>query len=136
MEDYTRQMLGVIRESERLQNAHNADAVQPNDYDYQEEVKKFKTQITSRVEIKTFNVYPNTNNVIFGGTFTDFTGLNFQMSLDEKDGLYINSEALQVTDDVVERITKLSGYYKNWADEWANKVIANYSNQSLNNGQE
>lgn len=132
MEDYTRQILTTIRESNNLnENETPNESVQPNDFDYQEEVKKFKSQISSRVEITQFSIYPTTKNVIFGGVFSDIHNLKFQFSLEEKDGLYINADALKLDDDAVERLNKLSGYYKNWADEWANKVISNYANQTM-----
>lgn len=137
--DIERSMLKNIREIQRgtylFENedlekdlTSDNDSVKPNDNDYQTEIKKFKTQITSRVEISTFLIYPETNNVVFGGVFNDITGFSFEMSLSEKDGLYINCENLQINDDITQRLQKLNGYYKNWSEEWANKVISEYKN--------
>lgn len=133
--EHTRSMLKNIRkikreqllEQESINNENDAqEGIKPNDQDYQTEIKKFKTQISPRVEVTTYLIYPETKNVVFGGKFNDITEFSFEMSLSEKDGLYINTNNLQITDDIVTRIQKLNGYYKNWADEWSNKVISEY----------
>lgn len=109
------------------------NSIQPNENDYQTEIKKFKTQISSRVDINTFLIYPESKNVVFGGTFNDINEFSFEMSLSEKDGLYISTSNLQLNDDIVQRMHKLNGYYKNWAEEWANKVISEYKNNNYEN---
>lgn len=127
--ELSKTMLNAIRNSELLSEGVN-EVVEPSELDYTDEVKKFKSQISSRVEITTFNIYPESNNVVFGGVFNDVSSLHFEMSLSEKDGLYINADNLQITDDIVNRIQKLNGYYKNWSEEWANKVISDYKNKN------
>lgn len=132
-EEIYKGMLKTIRIlNENEVNLKQMGGIQPNDQDYQEEISKFKSQITPRVDITRFEIYPKTKNVIFGGTFNDISGFNFEFSLEESDGLYINTDAVKLSDDVVTRINKLSGYYKNWADEWANKVITDYANELEN----
>lgn len=124
---YIRRRNRLVEQSENTgDEANENDVIKPNNQDYQDEIKKFKSQITSRVDVETFLIYPETNNVVFGGKFNDLTEFSFEMSLSEKDGLYINTNNLQITDDIVNRIQKLNGYYKNWAEEWSNKIISEY----------
>jgi len=103
----------------------------PTQADYQAETSKFKSMITNRVEFTTFNIYPEVNNAVFGGVFQDIAGFEWQFSLETKDGLYITTNNLQTTDDVVARVKMLKGYYDAWADEWADKLATEYKAQNV-----
>jgi hypothetical protein len=49
--------------------------------------------------------------------------------LEDTEGLYINASNLQLTDEVMTRLQRLKGFYKNWADEWSNKLATEYKAQ-------
>jgi len=135
--DFTRKMLGVIREDRSnkgkllKEGAGDNEGITPNQEELNQEYSKFRETISSRVEFTTFKIYPEVNNVIFGGKFQDLDGMEWQFSLEEKNGLYITSNNLQVDDEVIRRIQKLKGYYDNWADDWANKITTEYKNGNI-----
>lgn len=120
--DMTKKMLNIIRENANPAN----DSIDLNGPELKSEQTKFMDQITPRVDFNVFKIYPNANNVVFSGKFQDMNGMEFQMSLEETDGLYINVSNLQMTDEALKRLQVLRGYYKNWANEWANKLASEY----------
>lgn len=142
--DFTRKMLGVIRENNKSKGVlinennennessqQNNEGISPNQEELNQEYSKFRETITSRVEFTTFKIYPDVNNVIFGGIFQDLDGMEWQFSLEEKNGLYITTNNLQVDEEVIRRIQKLKGYYDNWADDWATKISTEYKNSNV-----
>lgn len=105
------------------------DAIEPSSEQIRDEKEKFRENIDSRVEFETFKIYPQDRNVVFAGKFQGFGGLYWQFSLDERDGVYVSVENLQLDEDALEILQKLNGYYKNWVDEWAIKVVEEYTGQ-------
>lgn len=105
------------------------DSIQPSQEEITQEEQKFREVVGPRVEFTTFKIYPQADNVVFGGKFQDMDGLEWQFSLEETDGLYITTNNMQVSDDVVTRIQKLKGYYDNWAGEWSNKLATEYKSR-------
>lgn len=135
--EITKNMLKVIRENKqnnkKLLNedsSNQQDTIQLSGDELNQEQSKFRDVITSRVEFTSFNIYPQAGNVVFGGKFQDMDNMEWQFSLEETDGLYITSNNMQVSDDVVNRIKKLKGYYDNWASEWSNKLATEYKSNS------
>ncbi len=96
-----------------------------------EEQDKFRQTVHNRVEFNKFKLYPESQNVEFGGTFTD-SRIEWFYSLDDSTGVYISAEFLQLRDETLEVIKKLRGYYKSWSDEWANRIVEEY-NSSMDN---
>ena len=63
--------------------------------------------------------YPKSGNLVFSGSIPNLSGLKFQFSLnDVTNAPYIFVDGLALTDDVINTCQKLSGYYKNWREEW------------------
>lgn len=63
--------------------------------------------------------YPKSGNLVFSGSIPNLSGLKFQFSLnDVTNAPYIFVDGLALTDDVLNTCNKLSGYYKNWREEW------------------
>lgn len=128
----TRNMLDKIWRSKFMmkesENESDGSDLEPNEADKKEELEKFGSQITSRVNINSFNIYPKENNVTFGGSFTDIEGFTFLYDLKSVDGVYISTNNVQITETVLDRIKKLRGYYLNWSEEWAKKIINDYGN--------
>ncbi len=109
------------------------DTITPSQEEMAAEYEKFSQVVSSRVEFTTFKIYPEANNVILGGVFQGMSGLEWQFSLEDEDGLYITVNNLQVDDNVMTTLQKLKGYYDNWADEWSQKLNTEYkANSSLN----
>jgi hypothetical protein len=121
--DITKSMLNVIREG--VTN----DVIDLTGGELQKQHDLFRDAISPRVDFNVFKIYPNNKNVVFSGKFQDMNGMEFQFSLEDTEGLYINASNLQLTDEVMTRLQRLKGFYKNWADEWSNKLATEYKAQ-------
>lgn len=126
--DITRKMLKTIRENQTPnEEVENNEPKLLSGAEEEAQKEKFRTTITPRVEFNQFLLYPQTNDAKWGGKFLE-TGLEWEFSLGQSDGIFIKTEVLQLTDKVIDNLNKLSGYYKNWADEWANNLATEYKN--------
>lgn len=123
--DISKMMLNRLREAVEYNKVSN-DGVDITGSELASEQNKFKDQITPRVDFSVFKIYPSENNAVFSGKFQDMNGMEFQFSLEDNEGLYINSTNLQLTDEAIDRLRALKGYYKNWANEWAIKLANEY----------
>ena len=74
--------------------------------EFREEQDKFRQSVHNRVEFNKFKLYPESQNVEFGGTFTD-SRIEWFYSLDDSTGVYISAELLQLRDETLEVIKKL-----------------------------
>lgn len=128
--DITKSMLNVIREG-GLNNKDSANKPEEEDLDiseYKKQQEVFRNQVTSSVQFGHFKLYPKTNNAVFFGTLTD-CNVDFQMVLSEEDGLFIkSSESTQtkLTDNTLNVLNHLRGFYKNWKKEWQEKMQTEY----------
>ena len=95
-----------------------------------EEQEAFRSTVSPRVEFTGFKVYPKNKNVVFSGKFQNMDGLEWQLTLEDADGLYITANSVQITDDSIGILKKLKGFYDNWADEWAKKSATEYNRNS------
>jgi hypothetical protein len=95
-----------------------------------EEQEAFRSTVSPRVEFTGFKVYPKNKNVVFSGKFQNMDGLEWQLTLEDADGLYITANSVQITDDSIGILKKLKGFYDNWADEWAKKLATEYNRNS------
>ena len=64
---------------------------------------------------------------MFSGKFESMDGLEWQFTLEDYDGLYITANNAVMSDEAIDIIKKLKGYYDNWADEWSKKLPREYS---------
>ena len=96
-----------------------------DDAELKEEEDKFRQTVHNRVKFNKFKLYPSSQNVEWGGKFTD-SRIEWNYSLDDTRGVYISAELLQLRDETLEVIKKLVGYYKAWSDDWANRVADEY----------
>lgn len=63
--------------------------------------------------------YPKSGNLVFSGSIPNLSGLKFQFSLnDVTNAPYIFVDGLALTEDVITTLNKLSGFYKNWREEF------------------
>jgi hypothetical protein len=63
--------------------------------------------------------YPKSGNLVFSGSIPNLSGLKFQFSLnDVTNAPYIFVDGLALTDDVINVLNKLHGYFLNWKEEW------------------
>ncbi|MBP5722880.1 MAG: hypothetical protein J6X18_04830 [Bacteroidales bacterium] len=80
---------------------------------------KFADENSDDAESNPLVFYPKSGNLVFSGSIPNLSGLKFQFSLnDVTNAPYIFVDGLALTDDVLNICQKLSGYYKNWRQEW------------------
>lgn len=144
-QEITKQMLATINEGEfgsdvvdgksyskieTTTNDNGEDEEELSAPELSEEQQGFRDAVSPRVEFTSFKVYPKNKNVVFSGKFNNLGGLEWQFTLEDADGLYISAENVQMTNDSVNTIKKLKGYYDNWADDWAKKIATEYNRNS------
>lgn len=114
-----------------FENEERSDSIPLTGSELNSEQAKFRETVSSMVEFNSFNIYPSDSNAFFSGKLRDLNNMEWSFSLDETDGIYIDVNSLQLTDNALGVLQKLKGYYKNWKEEWANKLATEYkSNQS------
>lgn len=63
--------------------------------------------------------FPATGNLVFTGSIPSLSDLKFQFSLNDiTNSPYIFVDGLALTEDVVNTLNKLRGFYLNWVDQW------------------
>lgn len=129
--DMTKKMMETVRGGLLTENVESEgnDVIELSGDERKAEEDKFRETIDSSAQISVFNIYPNANNVVFGGQIQGMGGLEFQFTLEDTNGFYITGEHLQITDEVARKITQMKGYYDNWKDEWFQKLATEYRGQ-------
>lgn len=80
---------------------------------------KFGDENESDPESNPLVYYPKSGNLVFSGSIPNLSGLKFQFSLnDVTNAPYIFVDGLALTEDVITTLNKISGFYKNWRDEF------------------
>jgi hypothetical protein len=132
--DITRNMLTTIREdrmiTENLDNTTTSDEEELTSAELSEQQTNFRKTVSPRVDFTGFKVYPKNKNVVFSGKFENMGGLEWEFTLEDANGLYISANNVPFSDDTIETIKKLKGFYDNWADEWAEKLATEYNRDS------
>ena len=143
-QDITSKMLHIIRKPNLINEEAGAEIVDGKSYEkieetdeeeltspeLSEEQQGFRDAVSPRVEFTSFKVYPKNKNVVFSGKFNVLDGLEWQFTLEDKDGLYISAENVQMSNDSIDTIKKLKGYYDNWAEDWSKKIATEYNRDS------
>tara|TARA_R110000851_G_scaffold277247_8_gene430387 strand:- start:73 stop:522 length:450 start_codon:yes stop_codon:yes gene_type:complete len=126
--DITKSMLSTIRNvilNEGTQNS--VDEEELTSAELSEEQTNFRDTVSPRVEFTSFKIYPKTKNVVFSGKFDNMGGLEWEFTLEDNNGLYITANNVAFSDDTIDTIKKLKGFYNNWADEWSKKLATEYN---------
>lgn len=80
---------------------------------------KFAKQNEDDTESNPLVYFPNTGNLIFSGSIPTLSDLKFQFSLNDVTGSpYIFVDGLALTEEVINCLNRLRGYYSNWRDSW------------------
>ena len=80
---------------------------------------KFASENSEDPESNPLVFYPKSGNLIFSGSIPSMSDLKFQFSLnDVTNAPYIFVDGLALTEDVLNTLKKLYGYYRNWKSEW------------------
>ena len=123
--DFTKKIINSIRNQKLIREQEEG---QPEGYEqeYKTEKDKFMNIVTPRVTFKSFNIYPDSGNVVLSGELD--RGIDWEFS--KKDGLFVNAPNMELDDDALDTLKKLNAYYTNWKDEWAKKMNTEYSNKN------
>ena len=101
--DVAKDMLKTLREYDSSRN----DMIELSNEERKIEEDKFRETVSPRVQFTVFNIYPQDNNAVFGGKFTDLNGLEWQFSLEDDNGIYITGKNLQLTPSVLQTLQRL-----------------------------
>lgn len=123
--EIAKKMMMVIKE-----NTSAKDEEELTSAELSEEQEEFRSTVSPRVEFTSFKVFPKGKNVTFSGKFQNMDGLEWQLTLEDSDGLYITANSVQISDDSIAILKKLKGFYDNWADKWAKKLATEYNRNS------
>jgi len=128
-QDITKKMLSTIRKRTLINEANNsnADEEELTSAELSEQQANFRDTVSPRVDFTGFKIYPKNKNVVFSGKFENMGGLEWEFTLEDTNGLYITANNVPFSDDTIEMIKKLKGFYDNWADEWAQKLATEYN---------
>ena len=127
--------VGVIKESDEKKTEEKEEAIAiTNDARFGQDVLKnqidaFKKSVNPGAKFSHENkedaesnplvYYPESGNLVFSGSIPTLSDLKFQFSLnDVTNAPYIFVDGLALTDDVLNTLHKMAGYYKNWRESW------------------
>ena len=113
----------LLTEEEEVEIKINDEKPQEVTPDEQrEEENKFKDIVSKLVKFGTIKVYKQ--NVEWSGELVR-EKIKWVFSLNENNGCYVSIESqdmLPLTNEVIETIKKLKGYYDAWSDEWSSRL--------------
>ena len=84
-----------------------------------EEAEKIKKMVSPLINVKTFKIYEDSGEVVMSGGFQN-TKIEWQFK--KNDGLFIDANNVNLTENIKDMLDKLSAYYQNWQDAWAEKI--------------
>jgi hypothetical protein len=87
---------------------------------FQETMDDFVNEVSDLSDFGVLNLY--TENVDWSGRVID-EDIEFYFSIGEKNGVYINGDMIQLDDELVELINKLTSFYDKFKSKWA-KVLS------------
>ena len=87
---------------------------------FQETMDDFVNEVSDLSDFGVLNLYHE--NVDWSGRVID-EDVEFYFSIGEKNGVYINGDMIQLDDELVELINKLTSFYDKFKSKWA-KVLS------------
>lgn len=87
---------------------------------FQETMEEFINEVSDLVDFNNLNVYPN--NVTWSGKIIEYD-LDFEYSIGEDNGVYINANMIKTDDKFLDLITKLKSFYDKFKAKWA-KILS------------
>lgn len=86
---------------------------------FQETMEEFVNEVTELADFDVLIVYPNT--VTWSGNIIEYN-LEFNMTIGEENGVYINGDMMKIDDELLELIQKLKQFYIKFKTKWG-KVL-------------
>ena len=86
---------------------------------FQETMEEFVNEVTELADFDVLIIYPNT--VTWSGNIIEYN-LEFNMTIGEENGVYINGDMMKIDDELLELIQKLKQFYIKFKTKWG-KVL-------------
>lgn len=86
---------------------------------FQETMEEFVNEVSELVDFDTLIVYPNT--VTWSGKIIE-SNIEFNFTIGEENGVYINGDMMKLDDELLELIQKLKQFYVKFKTKWG-KVL-------------
>jgi hypothetical protein len=126
--DMTKKMIDIVRggyTKRLIKEDDQKDTVdlKPEDDTFKEDLGKLRDQIDSSAQITNYKVYTENNDVLMEGTLLKAadSGIEFSMSRSQRD-VKTNMNNIEMDDEVQEILRALTGFYKNWYDDWSRRL--------------
>lgn len=82
---------------------------------FQTTMVEFMNEVTEMVDFNVLIIYPNT--VTWSGNIIEYN-LEFNMTIGEENGVYINGDMMKIDDELLELIQKLKQFYIKFKTKW------------------
>lgn len=126
--DMTKKMIDIVRggyTKRLIKEDDQKDTVdlKPEDDTFKEDLGKLRDQIDSSAQITNYKVYTENNDVLMEGNLLKAadSGIEFSMSRSQRD-VKTNMNNIEMDDEVQEILRALTGFYKNWYDDWSRRL--------------
>lgn len=111
----------------------DAIELKQGDAAYNDELTKMRNTVDGTVVFTSFNIYPSDGNVVIDGYLkkqeADNSGIFFKMAINASD-IETSMVDVELDDETNEIMQRLTGYYKNFDEEWGRRVYAEYQKPS------
>lgn len=116
--DRTKDMLNKIRQHGKMIK-EEVNITTLSEAELTDEMDNFKEAVGGMVEFGTFKIYDD--NIEWTGVLP-VEKINWNYSLDSNVGCYVTGDNIQLNDDVLEKLKKLSAYYEIWSAYWTKEI--------------
>jgi hypothetical protein len=99
---------------------------------FQETMEEFVSEVTELVDFDTLILYPNT--VTWSGKIIE-SNIEFNITIGEENGVYINGDMMKLDDELVGLIEKLKQFYVKFKTKWG-KVLGSRKKTGSEEGNE
>lgn len=116
-----RHLLKIVRDFNKKINENDTlpGVSTLSEVELEDEMNRFKDAVGSTAEFNEFKIY---DNKIEWSGLLPVENLAWSFSLDSNNGCYITVNSLQLNNESLERINKLSAYYSVWSEYWMKEI--------------
>lgn len=97
---------------------------------FQETMEEFVAEVTELVDFDTLIVYPNT--VTWSGKIIE-SNIEFNFTIGEENGVYINGDMMKLDDELLDLIQKLKQFYVKFKTKWGKVLGSRKKTESQGN---
>lgn len=97
---------------------------------FQETMEEFVAEVTELVDFDTLILYPNT--VTWSGKIIE-SNIEFNFTIGEENGVYINGDMMKLDDELLDLIQKLKQFYVKFKTKWGKVLGSRKKTESQGN---